>query len=180
MMIFGKYNKDYELRETISQNGRTVSEAVYVGSYYRFKSDPQELSQVKKLAFCMTAVSILSCLVPLFAVGDILLKWYVMVPMIFTIVPISQLVLWTARVFTAKEKVTRRGKDQLSERLAPWSAVLMILASLSLAGQIFYDIFIGIETINIVIHLCTIFMIAAGAVLFSMRNRYEMTEAEDN
>ena len=177
-MVFGKYNKEYELRETISQNGQTVSEAVYVGSYYRFKSDPQELSQVKKLAALMTAVSIVCCLVPLLAVGDILLKWYVMVPMIFTIVPISQLVLWGVRVFTAKEKVTRRGKDQLSERLAPWSAVLMILASLSLVGQIFYDIFFGIKTINIIIQLCTIFMIAAGAVLFRVRNAFVMTEVE--
>jgi hypothetical protein len=179
-MIFGKYNKDYELRETISQNGRTVSKAEYIGSFFRFKSDHRELARVRGLAALMIAVSIAGCLVTLLAVGDILLKWYVMVPMIFTIVPISQLVLWTARVFTAKEKVTRRGKDQLSERLAPWSAVLMILASLSLAGQIFYDIFIGIETINIVIHLCTIFMIVAGAMLFRMRNRFEMTEAEDN
>lgn len=179
-MIFGKYNKDYELRETISQNGRTVSKAEYIGSFFRFKSDHRELARVRGLAALMIAVSIAGCLVTLLAVGDILLKWYVMVPMIFTIVPISQLALWIVRVCTAKERVTRRGKDQLSERLAPWSAVLMILSSLSLAGQIFYDIFIGIETINIVIHLCTIFMIAAGAVLFSMRNRYEMTEAEDN
>ena len=180
MMIFGKYNKDYELRETISQNGRTVSEAVYVGSYFRFKSDPQELARVKKLSACMAAVSIVCCLVPLLAVGDILLKWYVMVPLIFTIVPISQLVLWVVRVFTAKKKVTRRGRDQLSERLAPWSAVLMILASLSLTGQIFYDIFFGIKTINTIIHLCTGFMIAAGAVLFRVRNAFEMTEVGNN
>ena len=174
-MIFGKYNSDYKLRESVTPGGRTSTEAVYVGSYFRFADRAAAVRTVHRAAVVL-ALAAAAYIVPLVVFGDILRKWYVIIPLVLDVLPLSQLIACTAAAYAARDgRVTRKGKDKISERLAPWSAVLMILSSLSLAGQIFFDVTGSLGWLNAIVHVCTAVLIAAGAALYKMRDGFRMT-----
>ncbi len=174
-MLSGKYAKDYSLRTVPGPDGRPRTEGVYVGPYFRLKTEGETLRRAKR-ALCLAAtLCAAAVLVPLLLVAPVLRCWYVMPQLALAIVP-AALLARCAVVLLRKRRFTRRERDAFPGGIAPWSASLLALSALSLAGQLVYALRVGPVPADAPVALSTLALLAAAAWAFSLRRAFAAEE----
>jgi len=136
-MLPRKYAGDYTLENVLDADGKVRTVGVYTGPWFRFRSDAETVRRTKHMLCASAALCAAAVLVPLLVLSPMLRLWYVMIPLALAVIPTARLAYCSA-VLARKERFTRRERDTLVSALAPWSGAVLILALLSLLGQLVY------------------------------------------
>ena len=131
-----KYAGDYRLENVPGKGGKLRTVPVYRGAFYRFSSPPDRLRRAKKNCIIFLCAASVGLLLPMLLTGELLRRWYVLFPLVLALVPAFGLWRSAYHLLRAGERVIREHKEQMQERFAARSIALLILAVLSLAGQI--------------------------------------------
>ncbi len=131
-----KYAGDYRLENVPGKGGKLRTVPVYRGAFYRFSAPPDRLCRAKRNCVIFLCAASLGLLVPMLLTGELLRRWYVLFPLVLALVPAFGLWRSVYHLLRAGERVIREHRDQMQERLAARSVALLILAALSLAGQV--------------------------------------------
>lgn len=131
-----KYAGDYRLENVPGKGGKLRTVPVYRGAYFRFSSPPDRLRRAKRNCVIFLCAASAGLLVPMLLTGDLLRRWYVVLPLVLALVPAFGLWRSACLLLRAGERIIREHKEQMQERMAARSIALLILAALSLAGQI--------------------------------------------
>ncbi len=170
-----KYAGDYRLENVPGRKGKLRTVPVYRGARFRFSSPPERLRSAKRRCLLCHSAASVGLLIPMLLTVEMLRRWYVLLPLVLCLLPAAGLWRSVYRLFTARETVIREHKEQMQEQLAGAGVALMILAGLSLLGQI-AAYFRGCGAENWSLHLCTVLVIAASAALFAGRNALRLEE----
>ena len=176
-MRFGnKYAEDYHLDNITDRRGRLRTVSVYHGPYFRFLADAGTVERAKRLFPALSLLCLCAALAPLLMDARMTHSWYVLLPLALGLLPVAYLLMGAWRLLRAGELVTREHKDKLYDRFTGWSTVLLMLSALSLLGQAVYYLREPFEAANLPVTLCTLVLIASGAVLFTRRKALMMEQ----
>lgn len=175
-VIAGKYSKDYRIQHILNEQGKLTSVAEYVGPRYRYAAPPEKLRRDGAVLTAAVALSAAALLLPLCVVAPVLRMWYVMLPLALALAPMALLVQWCVRFHLRRGDVTREQKDQLTERLPPWSGLQAMLALWSLIGQLVYAVY-GVGLLNVPVLLATVLLLCMSVLLFARRHSVDMVES---
>ena len=140
-MVTKRYVKDYKFSETLAENGRIRTEAVYTGSYYRLTSPERAKAGAVRFfrAFAALWALFVGAMIPESAASRTL---YVFFPYAFLAIPLWRVSasLWVLR--RAGERMIRSEAEKISPRLSQTArsgavvsgAVLASLAVMVLAS----------------------------------------------
>ena len=173
-----KYAEDYRLDNNTDRNGRLRTVSVYHGPYFRFLADAGTVERAKRLFPALSLLCLCAVLAPLLMDARMTHSWYVLLPLVLGLFPAAYLLMGAWRLLRAGELVTREHRDKLYDRFAGWSMVLLILSALSLLGQAVYYLREPFEAANLPVTLCTLVLIASGAVLFTRRKALMMGQVQ--
>ena len=178
-MASHKYLGDYRL-ENIEKNGRLKTVAVYRGKYYAFV-DPASLSRERvKLLVCGGAFW-LAQLIALTLPSDWARLPFVIMPMVFAMLPFwfASLGLYTA--YFAGLPLRREQAEKVQSRFAGGSLIAAALSGASLIGSfVGYFTAIRIHPVNDVIFTLCAAVQTAGAILcFLSRSRFRTEVISD-
>ncbi len=177
-MRFKKFVTDYTFKQVIVENGRKKTITDYIGPAFVFSAEPEKLHRSKMICAVLAACCVAAVLVPLLVISPIIHCWYAMVPLILALIAVLNLSMCVGRALTVKSWVTRKQKDRITERLAPWSLVLIILSALSAIGQVVYYSISDHSPKDIPVTIATAVLLAASVSLFCVRDFFAMKETE--
>ena len=176
-MASRKYARDYTLQNELDNRGRLRTTAVYSGPQYRFAREMEEaLPRERVVIAAGTAVCLLAVLAALSLNAPVLRRWYAVLPLTVSLAGCFLLAQLSVRLFLEKPPFTRRVMNRLTERLAPCSAAVLILAGLSAAGQFVCLFRFGLSGSDWAVLGGTALLAAAAAFLFSRRRRLRAEE----
>lgn len=128
-----KYIKDYKFSESVTERGRIKTEAVYVGSYYRF-TDPElggRLSRQLLPACVLLWAVFFAALIP---ESSSMRRMFVALPYAFTALPLGLLTGTAWRIRTQKQPFIHSDSDKISTRGPASMLFTMLLAGVSFLG----------------------------------------------
>lgn len=172
-----KHIKDYRLVETVDERGRIHTSHEYIGSYYRFALEADELRREKRLYLALCAVAaaaFLAALVPRSAATRTL---YTALPFVFSALPLGIAVEALVTVFRAKPPLESIHVTRLERRVPASLLSAAVLSGVSLPGEL-VSLFIGVSMTagDIVFSLCAAVECAACLWMFTRRGRLSVTE----
>ena len=171
-MASRKYARDYTLQNELDNRGRLRTTAVYSGPQYRFTRETEEtLPRERAVITAGAAVCLLAVLASLSLNAPVLRRWFAVLPLTVSLAGCFLLAQLAVRLFLEKPPFTRRVMNRLTERLAPCSAAVLILAGLSAAGQLVCLFRSGFSGSDWAVLGATVLLAAAAAFLFSRRRR---------
>ncbi len=168
-----RYAGDYRLENVLGKNGKLRTVPVYRGTYFHFSLPTEQLHRLRRKKLILLCAASLGLAVPMFLTGELMRRWYVLLPLVLSLLPAAGLWVSVCHLFRAGEKVIREHKEQMQERFAARSAALWILAVLSLAGQL-AALFSGIGPESWPVTLCTLVVILAALLLFLGRKELRL------
>lgn len=169
-MASGKYVKDYTLQDAPGADGKPV----YIGAYYGYRADAETLRRARRGYQTAVAVCAAAALAPLLVNTPIIRCWYVMLPLVFALLPTGALVHRAATVLR-RDRLTHRERDR-AVSAAPWSVALVILAALSLVGQTVLAARGGYTAADLPVTLSALVLASGAARLFSLRGAFATEE----
>jgi len=174
-VVSKKYTKEQTLQNVLDEKGRLRTVAVYTGPMFRFPAGGG-WRRTRRTLTILTAACLVCALVPLIISTELSRCWYTAMPMTLALLPVVGLAVLCFRLFTVQEPCTRIVRDRLCERVAPWSVLLLILAGLSLAGQIVYYGIHAFSVLDLPVTVCTAALTALAVPLVRMRSALTMEE----
>lgn len=139
------YVSDYRLEEHVAPDGTAQSERVYQGTYYRFCRDAGEIRSLGKQILLVSAL-IIVCLLPLLLNNtQIGRTFYVLLPVVFTLLPLYHLGAVGVRLLRYRQPLTRQMRDLTDCRLRQASVWLQVLLGGDSLGCIGYWISKGLQ-----------------------------------
>lgn len=181
-MARGKYIKDYTIENQYNpRTGKTKKISKYTGPYFSF-TDIEKVKKGKTLFLILSILSTVSFFVMMFVNAPCGHAFYVMVPLVISL--IFYFYLWASmlRLFTAKDKVTREHKDKIGARFKMASMAILILTSVSFVGHIVYDI-LYFKLLNftnrifeILFYVMMAVILATAFLMFKKASDFEMQE----
>ena len=176
-MASRKYARDYTLQNELDNRGRLRTTAVYSGPQFRFARETEKTLPRERILIAVgTAVCLAAVLVVLSLNAPVLRRWYAVLPLTVSLAGCFLLAQLAARLFLEKPPFTRRVMHRLTERLAPCSAAVLVLAGLSAAGQIVCLFRFGLSGSDWVVLGGTAVLAATAAFLFSRRRHLHAEE----
>lgn len=171
-MASHKYLGDYRL-ENVEKNGKLKTVAVYRGKYYAFV-DPAALSRDRVKLLVCGGVFWLAQLIALTLPSDFGHQLFVIMPMVFAMLPFwfASMGLYTA--YFAKRPMIREQAEKVQSRFAGGSVIAAALSGASLIGS-FTAFFtcVRIHPVNDAIFtLCAAAQTAAAILCFMSRARF--------
>jgi len=133
-MISKKYLKDYRLEEKIDGSGRVKTKAVYIGGDYTVSPDFQ--TGKKRLLLSLSVLSGLiftGALTPVSLAARII---YVILPFVFSALPLSFMITTAFSLFRAKGIMRREQAERIAYRLPVCTLAVLILTGVSFSGHI--------------------------------------------
>lgn len=130
-----KYAKDYRLSDTFDERGRIRTETEYIGAFFRFSAGSETARRTlgRMLVFAWIGVSCF--LVSLLPYSTASLTMYVMLPYLFTVLPLGLLLAALLRLRRLGGKLDHRAADQANDRIPACCLWLLILPGVSLLGE---------------------------------------------
>lgn len=132
-MISRKYLSDYRVEKVTDEKGRIRSEAIYIGGDYTF---PHPIPRSDKvLILCLSIVSWFAFIGALIPVISLARRIHIMLPFIFSGLPLYLMTGTAISLLGVKEIMTRERAEVISKRLPPgalFSAVLSGGAAIAL------------------------------------------------
>ncbi|MCR4772047.1 MAG: hypothetical protein K5855_06995 [Oscillospiraceae bacterium] len=177
-MLHGKYVSDYTLQNTLAPDGRQRTVSVYGGPVFRFVKKGAELRRARLRLVVYTAICLLALMAILLLPAPSLHMWYVLPPLAFALLPAAG-VAACAVTLTAKNTLERRQKDKRAGGLRPRSAVLAVLALLSLAGQAVYMLGAGGAGLDAAVGICTLVTAACAIRIFFLGKDFVLEEEKN-
>lgn len=169
-MASKKYLKDYTLTPEVNAKGRLRPVASYAGDYFRFTawSGDVRAARQRYLLLGIPAGVILFLLLYFSGVFDWNHRWLVL-PIAFNVIPAFGTGMGIGRFCTAPEKMTRKLRDKICDRLPPFSLFLMIFSFLSLASAVTLLILTGITVPAGLYALGTLILLVLSVLIFAQR-----------
>ena len=131
---YRKYLDDYRIEEQITETGRRRKVTVYVAGYYTLV--PAISRRDKWLILIATALEWSLILGGLSFKGQANEKWYVLLPFVFTIMPLYYLTRGAISLFLAGERLERQKADRIARFLPVPSLAASVLPLISCIGII--------------------------------------------
>ena len=156
-----KYASDYRLESHVSPEGKVESIPVYQGKLFTFVESPDQILRLRRfLTVCVSLIVLL--LVPMLLDNTRLGRTiYIVLPAVFSFLPIYLLVAGIRRLKSREEPFTREHRDKTDKRISSGSVVLTVCLAISSIGCVIHFILNGIAANEI---LCTVSLFAALAV----------------
>lgn len=130
-----KYAKDYRLSDTLDERGRIRTETEYVGAIYCFIEGNETARKALCRMLMFTGLGTLCFMVSLLPLSAASLTLYVMLPYLFSALPLALLLAALFRLRRAGVKLDHRTADQANERVPACCLWLLILPGVSLLGE---------------------------------------------
>ncbi len=134
-MARGKYSGDYRLTDSLDDRGRIRTETEYVGGDYRFVRKPGEVGAALKRLSILSAAAWLCFLLPLLPRSTAGRTMWVMLPWVFTLLPLWRLSSALLRLRGAGETLRHREADLANERPSACGGAMTVLAGIALVGE---------------------------------------------
>lgn len=134
-MARGKYRKDYETQVEI-QGKKTKRTLIYKGKYYKIDIEEQKLKKMKITYSILCCLTLLSFLFVGFQNTAGSRKFYIILPFIFTFLPIFYEIMGTIKFITNRPKMTVIEYDSSLKRVKRSTIGIMILSLSSGFGEI--------------------------------------------
>ena len=167
-----KYIKDYRLIETVDERGHIRSDYEYIGADYRYVLGAEAAGRERKLLLTLCGAGIAAFLAALLPDAAGSHTVYVMLPFLFTAVPLGIVLDTVLTAMARTEPLLHQQADMLENRYPPAALWTAILPAASLAGQLVRLLLGGtVRWGDGVLALCAAALTAVGAVLFSRRGR---------
>ena len=130
-----KYAKDYRLSDTLDERGRIRTETEYIGSFYRFSAGRDTARRVLRQMLVFAALGAFCFLVSLLPRSTASLTLYVMLPYLFSALPLGLLLAALLRLRRLGDRLDRRASDQANDRVPGCCLWLLILPGVSVLGE---------------------------------------------
>lgn len=130
-----KYARDYRLNESLDERGRIRTEAEYIGVYYRYVSGAETARGALKTLLGFTVLAWALFLCSLLPHSTASLTMYVMLPYLFTALPLGMMTAALLQLHAAGERLDHRTADLAGERVPACSLWMLLLPGLSLLGE---------------------------------------------
>ena len=130
-----KYARDYRLSDTLDERGRIRTETEYIGALYRFVQGNAAAQASIRQMLVFTGLGALCFLLSLLPRSTASLTLYVMLPYLFTALPLGLQLSALLRLRRLGESLDHRAADQANERIPGCCLWLLILPAVSLAGE---------------------------------------------
>lgn len=134
-MASKKYAKDYETHVEV-QGKKTKKTLVYKGKYFKIDIDDQKLNKLKITYSIFCSLTLLSFLFVGFQNTEGSRKFYILLPFIFTFLPIFYEIMGTIKFITNKPKMTSLDYDTSLKRMKRSTVGILILSLASGLGEI--------------------------------------------
>lgn len=130
-----KYAKDYRLTDSLDERGRIRTETEYIGAYYRFAGAADAVRKAQGRLLATALLGALSFLLSLLPRSTASLTLYVMLPFLFTALPIGLLLEALLHLRRSGERLDRRSADQANVRVPGCCLWFVILPGAALLGE---------------------------------------------
>ena len=130
-----RYTKDYRLSDTLDERGRIRTETEYIGAAYRFAEGTAAAQKALGRMLVLAGLGALCFLVSLLPHSTASLTMYVMLPYLFTALPLGLLLAALLRLRSFGESLDHRAADQANGQIPGCCLWLMILPAVSLLGE---------------------------------------------
>ena len=177
-MVSKKYVSDYKLDvEYNPVTKRQKTTAHYIGPRFGF-ADADGIRGTKVLFTVLTLTIVTAHILMLVLNAPCIHVWYVSGAVVFLMLPciFHLAALW--RLLSAKEGITREHRDKIETRYPASLLFTMILSVLGLIGHLVYSIRVGDVPEDYVFYILLTVILAASAVLFSVRHRIRLIETD--
>lgn len=134
-MARGKYRKDYEYQIEV-QGKKTKKALIYKGKYYTLDINKEEIKKIKIKYSIFCLLTALSFLFVGFQNTAGSRKFYIILPFIFTFLPIFYEIMGTIKFITNKPKMTALEYDTSIIRMKRSTIGILILSLSSSLGEI--------------------------------------------
>ena len=122
-----KYARDYRLNESLDERGRIRTEAEYIGVYYRYVSGAETARGALKTLLGFTVLAWALFLCSLLPHSTASLTMYVMLPYLFTALPLGMMTAALLQLRAAGERLDHRTADLAGERVPACSLWMLLL-----------------------------------------------------
>ena len=129
-----KYTRDYRMSETLDERGRIRTETEYIGAFYRFAEETAAHAAIGRM-LVFTALGALCFLLSLLPRSTASLTMYVMLPYLFTALPLGLQISALLRLRSLGERLDHRTADQANERIPGCCFWMLLLPAASLLGE---------------------------------------------
>lgn len=171
-----KYLTDYSLNYEPDKKGNLKAVPVYKGTYYGFEKDDATVRKAKWFITAMLICGTIVYIIPLLLEEVCTKKFYVLVPYALCVFPIFFAYGSLFKVIFAKDKVTREHKDKAQPRLKGMCFLSMLLAVLSLVGQVVFAINEVFSFKNVLVFVCTLLFVTCNFAAFRRSRDVAMKE----
>ncbi len=130
-----KYTRDYQLTDTLDERGRIRTETSYVGAFFRFASGADTAKKAIKRMLVFSCLGSFCFLVSLLPRSTASLVLYVMLPYLFTALPLALQITVLIRLRSFGERLDHRAADQANHLVPGCCLWLLILPAVSLLGE---------------------------------------------
>lgn len=172
-MASHKYLGDYRL-ENIEKNGKLKTVAVYRGKYYDFV-DPAAIERARVKLLVCAGIFWLTLLVALTLPSDWGHIVFVIMPMVFAMLPFWFVSMGLYAAYYAKRPLRREQAEKVQPRFAGGSVIAAALSGASLTGSfVAYFTHIRIHPVNdVIFSLCAAAQTLAAILCFMSRSRFK-------
>jgi len=133
-VVSKKYLKDYRLEEQVGSNGRIKTKAVYIGGEYRLT--PETSTREKRLILSLTAIPCLSLIGALIPVTQAARTIYVIMPFMFSALPIYLMITTAINYCRTKEPMKREQAERIAARMPAGALITIILNTAAFIGMV--------------------------------------------
>ena len=130
-----KYTRDYRLNDSLDERGRIRTETEYIGVYFRYAAGADAARGACGRMLCLTGGAAACFVLSLLPRSTASLTLYVMLPYLFTALPIGLLLAALLRLRGRGERLDHRAADQANDRVPGCCLWLMLLPGVSLLGE---------------------------------------------
>ncbi|WP_066715734.1 hypothetical protein [Clostridium sp. Marseille-P299] len=136
-MARGKYRKDYESHIEV-QGKRKKKTLIYKGKYYKIDINQEELKNMKIKYAIFSALTMLAFIFVGLQNTEGSRKFYIILPYIFTFLPIFYEIMGTIKLITNKQKMTFVEYDTSIQRIKRSTIGILIFSLSSSFGEIIF------------------------------------------
>jgi len=175
-----KYADDYEIVYEDDGKGGEKKVVRYIGDFFEVDIKGPELVKFRRNSLIVLAIVIMLHIVGGFIGNRSMYAFYIVLPYVFSFLPMYFLVDSILRI-PKEKKSYRRDEAELSfERMKKASTFLLIFLSMTVVGEIIYIIFIANEWNSLEFLFLSLVSLAAVAsyILIRLRNTINVHEID--
>lgn len=134
-MVSTKYAKDYRMDTEKDENGRVKTKMVYVGAYYLWSIEREQLKRLRSCSLLCLVAEWLLFLGSMCFYSAISRNWYVILPYACLIIVLLFKSMAVFNLYVVKEPMNRERKDKTTERFSGASLCGMALGAAAAVGE---------------------------------------------